>query len=48
MLEVERDLLKSMNSTLNGVNIDTDFSDIEDEIRNIEAEIDTLNFISKI
>ena len=48
VLEVERDLLKSMNSTLNGVNIDTDFSDIEDEIRNIEAEIDTLNFISKI
>ena len=48
VLEVERDLLKSMNSTLNGVNIDMDFSDIEDEIRNLEAEIDTLNFISKI
>ena len=48
VLEVERDLLKSMNSTLNVVNIDMDFSDIEDEIRNLEAEIDTLNFISKI
>ena len=30
------------------IDIDMDFSDIEDEIRNLEAEIDTLNFISKI
>lgn len=47
ILEVERDLLKSMNGTLYGANIDMDFSDIEDEIRNLEAEIDTLNFFSK-
>lgn len=45
-LEVERDLLKSMSS-LYSDNIDTSFSDIEDEIKNLEAEIDTLNFLSK-
>lgn len=45
-LEVERDLLKSMNS-LYDETIETNFSEIEDEIRNLEAEIDTLNFLSK-
>jgi chromosome segregation ATPase len=45
-LEVERDLLKTMNS-LYGETIETNFSDIEDEIKNLEAEIDTLNFLSK-
>lgn len=45
-LEVERDLLKSMNS-LYGETIETNFSEIEDEIKNLEAEIDTLSFLSK-
>lgn len=36
-----------MNTALSSVNTDTDFSDIENEIRSLEAEIDTLNFMSR-